>query len=115
MNDMGIEDFDDIAMLYNDYVTECDVLIQEIMHNKLSPSSTEEWIALEKDIHNIKGVSANLYVKNVYEKASDLDHYLKESLYDLPQINQLSLLWQALLEDYVLAKNEIFNFFNERK
>lgn len=113
MTDMGIEDFNDMTLLYYDYISECDELLKQISQ-KLPPQSQNEWIELEKDIHNIKGVSANLYVQNVFEKATILDDFLKQPLDCLPTISQFLPKWQELLVSFEQAKIEIVRFFKQR-
>lgn len=110
MVDMGIDCLDDIALLYHDYLTECDGLLAQILV-QIPPITHQGWVELEQIIHNIKGVSANLYVKNVFEKAIVLDDFLKESLQGLPDMNLFLLLWQEFLAAYSQGKKEILQFF----
>lgn len=111
MSDMGIMEPDDISELYNDYLCECDGLIEQV-NQILSSSLTTEWMELKKIIHNIKGVSANLYVQKVYEKTAVLDAFLNESLQSEYRTEQFSFLWRELFDTYECAKNEILQFFN---
>lgn len=113
MQDMGIDDFDDILSLYQDYIIECGELIDKIQINN-SASTLNEWIDLAKDIHNIKGVSANLYVQEVCEKATCLEHYLKALIDSKPFNHQYIVLCEDLSKSFEDAKNEINHFFNLR-
>lgn len=111
MSDMGITEHDDISELYNDYLSECDGLKEQV-NQILACSFQTEWIELEKIIHNFKGVSANLYVQKVYEKAATLDTFLKEGVQSEYHAKQFSFLWKELLDAYECAKLEILQFFN---
>jgi len=110
MNDMGIDTFDDIGFLYQDYIFECNDLIDEL---DLIMTSTTPSVA-EKMIHNLKGVSANLYVEQVYEISKTLNEYLTNHIEDLVIDQQTLQLWQKVKQTYILTKKELVNYFNSK-
>lgn len=107
MNDMGLDSFDDIGFLYQDYINECDVMINAIDANIETTSASE----LEKQIHNLKGVSANLYVQPVHQIAESLDSYLKDHLHMTITDLEIQSLWTQLRSSYNKATDEIIIFF----
>lgn len=108
MYDMGIDSYEDIGFLYQDYIFECNEITTEI--NQLITSSSIETI--EKRIHNLKGVSANLYVTSVYEQAKVVDALLTAHINE-PQVTpEILEAWQILLDLYKEASLEIVSFFS---
>lgn len=109
MSDMGIDDYKDINSLYQDYIYECNQMIMTVNEN----IKATDCISLEKIIHNIKGVSANLYVKEVYNTAKILDDYLKLciSKEELSINNKILSLWSGLTDTYKLSKKQITDYF----
>lgn len=66
---------DDIAGLFSKYFEEMATDISD-MQKYLSNS---DWYMLERVVHNIKGVSINLNIHDVFEEASEFDVLLKQS------------------------------------
>ncbi|MCX7748774.1 MAG: hypothetical protein N2645_18090 [Clostridia bacterium] len=67
-----------LARLFRNYFTEMaseTVEMENMFHNK-------NWVGLERVIHNIKGVSANLSIHDVYQEAALLDERLKKNMVD---------------------------------
>jgi HPt (histidine-containing phosphotransfer) domain-containing protein len=111
MADMGIDDYEDIASLYQDYIYECNELIDMVeccIHTTTIPE-------LEKIIHNFKGVSGNLYVLPVYELAREIDDLLKSND-DMSIIHQQLLdCWQQVVTLYQQSIDEIKSFFMKQQ
>lgn len=110
--DMGIENMEDIASLFQDYLTESLDLVQQIS-DTVQNGSTVDARALEKIVHNLKGVSANLYVETVYQDASLVDDYLKHSQSLLPVSQEFNRLWDKLRDSYEEARKQIIQYFED--
>lgn len=111
INDMGIDNLEDISSLFKDYISESSSLMEQIKEIiDLSPINTG---ALEKLVHNLKGVSANLYVKNVYYYSSLLDDYLKRTTDSFPISNEFNILWEQLSDSYKKTIPQIKQYFCE--
>ncbi|MBC7959165.1 MAG: hypothetical protein H7X94_04785 [Vallitaleaceae bacterium] len=110
IKDMGIDDPDDIRSLYADYMTQCDEILKGIW-SKMDQNGSPSWIEIEKGIHNLKGVSANLYVAQVQRQAEILDDCLKNLIETGGSSDALILLWEQLCDTYEVAKAEIEQFF----
>lgn len=110
--DMGIEDLDDIQLLYTDYLNESYDLVNNIqaLIEGSSPIHSDE---LERIVHNLKGVSANLYVEPVYKNSVKLDDFLKTHPDTSLSCNEVKPLWQPLLEAYTETRQQIINFFSK--
>lgn len=108
--DMGISNLEDISSLYKDYINESQELIIDIQ-TVIAEASIIQPDILEKLVHNLKGVSANLYVEVVYQNATLLDNFLKEQQWPFPISNDFILLWQQLNESYKEARNQIIQYF----
>jgi HPt (histidine-containing phosphotransfer) domain-containing protein len=107
MSDMGIDDFEDIGFLFQDYIFECNEIVESItsMIDNHSPSD------IEKMVHNLKGVSANLYIKPVYELAKPLNELLTQHK-DLSKVdNNMIQLWHELELVYYNSTKLIVIFF----
>lgn len=63
----------DIMKLYSNYMQEMSSETEE-MRKFLSK---QDWVMLERVVHNIKGVSANLNIQDVYNEAEAFDTLLK--------------------------------------
>jgi HPt (histidine-containing phosphotransfer) domain-containing protein len=65
----------DIAILFLNYITEMKEEIAEMkeLHGQ------QDWFMLERVVHNVKGVSANLGIQDVYEEAQIFDICLKNN------------------------------------
>lgn len=109
LTDMGLDSYEDIGFLYQDYINECNDLVSEINSNFHSV----DIITIEKLIHNLKGVSANLYVQPVYKSAEVLDGYLKEHP-EMPTSNTVMQdMWQHTFRAYNTALDQLVEHFNE--
>jgi HPt (histidine-containing phosphotransfer) domain-containing protein len=65
-----------------------------------------DWYMLERTIHNIKGVSANLSIQDVFEEATVFDDRLKKNMTTDAQMHVQKLI--GLITD---AEAEIRDFF----
>ncbi|MBC7960684.1 MAG: hypothetical protein H7X94_12520 [Vallitaleaceae bacterium] len=110
IKDMGIDDPDDIRSLYTDYMTQCDEILKGIW-SKIDQKGSTSWIEIKKSIHNLKGVSANLYVAQVQKQAEILDDCLKNLIETGGSSDAMLLLWEQLCDTYEVAKAEIEQFF----
>ncbi|MDF2840487.1 MAG: Hpt protein [Clostridia bacterium] len=74
--EIGI-DKESIAELLSIYCSEMKEEIQQVritLHN-------QDWINLQRTVHNIKGVSANLSLQGIFEASAELDSMLKSKNY----------------------------------
>lgn len=110
--DMGIDNLEDISSLYKDYINESYDLVESIQAI-IYQSTVIQPDILEKIVHNLKGVSANLYVEAVYQQAARLDDYLKSQNDTLAVTNELELLWERLYNAYNIACHQITQYFYE--
>lgn len=107
MADMGIDSYDDIGFLYQDYIQECSDLLKDVD----ASLKTTDIHSLEQQIHNLKGVSANLYVQPVFKKAEALNTYLKDHI-EMESVDTfIQSTWYQLKEIYDQATSEIVTFF----
>ncbi|AOY78129.1 Hpt domain-containing protein [Clostridium formicaceticum] len=75
IEEMGIG-AEDLVILYEEYFKEMEeniLLMKELVE-------VENYQALQSVVHNIKGISINLFVKGVYDKAHELDILLKKNI-----------------------------------
>lgn len=94
-----------IADLFENYFKEMAIEIRK-MHEYLAEG---DWYMLQRVVHAIKGVSANLRVHDVYEGAVELDDNLKKKSYeDVPKyvenIEKMILNAEAEVRAYFLSK-----------
>ncbi|MCX7922672.1 MAG: Hpt domain-containing protein [Clostridia bacterium] len=103
-DEIGVE-VRDIVKLFLSYFSEMRDEI-EAMRDCLSRG---DWHMLKRTVHNIKGVSANLNVHDVFKEAEKLDMLLKYSkMDDVPTcVNKIT----KLIDN---AEIEIKRFFNEK-
>lgn len=111
MTDMGLDSYDDIGFLYQDYITECNTMVDSI-DRLMGHGSPNE---IEKLIHNFKGVSANLYVTSVYESAKTLNDLLRDDLNLNHVTPETTAAWIQLHQVYKNAKIEIIQFFEKEQ
>lgn len=76
MEEIGI-DKASIAELLSIYCTE----MSEEMQQVRKALQKQEWTSLQRTIHNIKGVSANLSLQPIFTASSELDSMLKNKNY----------------------------------
>ncbi|PKM93359.1 MAG: hypothetical protein CVU84_16200 [Firmicutes bacterium HGW-Firmicutes-1] len=112
IKDMGIDSLEDIVGLYQDFMDECNQLVLEI--EKSFEENSFDMVFTEKLLHNLKGVSANLYVNEVFEKATILDDLLKTQDKNSYVYKEMFHLWQQVLAAYTVAKVGIINYFLQR-
>lgn len=98
-------DIGDIATLFLNYFYEMKSEIVAIQQHL----SVRNWNMLERVVHNIKGVSANLNVSDVYEEAAVFDILLKQNKTDDADIHV-----QKLARLLTNSEKEIREFFNEK-
>lgn len=90
-------EFRTLVDLYREYFNE---MKSEITEAKRFADSSD-WVMLERTVHNIKGISANLVINDIYEEAKTLDTCLKSNMTEnaaafITQIE--NLLFQAEIE-----------------
>ena len=92
----------DIVKLYSNYIEEMASEIEEMQKFLLK----KDWVMLERVVHNIKGVSANLNIEDVFNEAEAFDNLLKKGVADDSgyYVNNIETLLKA-------AENEIKSFF----
>lgn len=97
-------DLSDIVRLFSNYFTE----MKEELAEMKKYLSSGDWIMLERVVHNVKGVSANLDIKDVYNEAAAFDTLLKINVTDSAEyyINRIDELLQA-------AEEEVGRFFSQ--
>lgn len=89
--------------LFEVYFTEMDECI-ESMYELIAK---KEWIKLQKVVHNVKGISINLGVTDVFDKAVYFDFLMKTN-----NITDADLYIKEITELYNTAKNDIQSYFN---
>lgn len=94
----------DIAILFINYIDEMKSEVKEM--NRFF--SLKDWYMLERTVHNIKGVSVNLGIRDVYEQAEAFDRLLKDGKVDSAAEN-IEKITQILSS----AVKEIKAFFNQ--
>lgn len=68
----------------------------------------KDWNSLERIVHNIKGVSANLNISDVYAEATEFDELLKKNIVENIEV-RIEIL-EALMQN---AETDIRGFFAE--
>ncbi len=104
ISELEIE-LEDAAELYRSYEME----MKEEIEAMEELCSSKDYEKLERVIHNIKGVSANLGINDVYQTAADFDIKLKNGITDSADVNVAYLV--------LMIKNsieEIKVFFNNK-
>ena len=76
MNEIGI-DMDSVIELLNLYCMEMTAEMQQVRIQ----TKAQNWAALQKTVHNIKGVSANLYLQDMFAVSEEVDLRLKKNNY----------------------------------
>jgi len=97
-------DLEDILGLYASYFEEMNSSITELETN----NSQENWAMLQRAIHNIKGVSANLRIEDVFVEAEKLDHLLKANSY-----SEAGDYIKSIIKLIEKAEQDVKNYFNE--
>jgi len=64
---------DDMFEIFNAYFIEVNDIILSLRYSRLK----NDWIGFQKSLHNIKGISINLKILNIYETATILDKLIK--------------------------------------
>ena len=100
--EVGIES---IVGLYSSYIEE---MKEEMEEMKLCLDKSD-WTMLERIVHNIKGVSVNLSIMDVFSEAEEFDVLLKKNATSDSSNYVLKLI--SLITD---AEFEIKRFFNEK-
>jgi len=102
----GLEvDIESISGLFSEYINEMKSEVIE-MRTFLEKS---DWYMLQRIVHNVKGVSANLNVHDVFNEAEKLDLLLKNG-----QTEEAKGLVDSITELLESAEIEIKNFFSLR-
>lgn len=98
-------DMASIAELYSSYFSE----MKEETAAMESFLAKNDWYMLERVVHNVKGVSANLNVSDVFEEARILDEMLKKNISDNAE-HHVEKIIKRLLD----SELEIRKYFMER-
>ena len=98
-------ELESIVGLYTSYIEE---MKEEILEMTTYLEKTD-WTMLERVIHNIKGVSANLCIMDVFSEAEKFDLLLKKNI-TLDCDKHITKLINLIRDSEV----EIKSFFNER-
>ena len=97
-------DISDIAVLFLNYIGE----MKEEVGSIQDFLSKKDWNMLQRVVHNIKGVSANLHIDDVYKAAAEFDADLKHQKTQRAEDHAKRLT--GLLKG---AEDEIRKFFSE--
>ena len=65
--------YEDITDLYISYIDEIDSHCEKLLEIYYK----KDFIGLKNEIHNVKGVAANLLIKDVFDEASSFEKLLK--------------------------------------
>jgi HPt (histidine-containing phosphotransfer) domain-containing protein len=96
---------DSIVGLYESFIVEMKEEIEEMkIHLEKS-----DWIMLERVIHNIKGVSANLCILDIFSEAEKFDSLLKKN-----ETSDASIYVNKLIALINASETEIKGFFLEK-
>lgn len=99
-------EIEDISVLFSKFFIEMKDNISS-MKNHLSK---KDWNMLERVVHNIKGVSINLNIMDVYEEAAEFDVLLKSNSTEDADIHVNKLV--ELLNDSEIEIRRIFSEMN---
>lgn len=99
--DIGVP-YEDIASLFSEYFSEMKDNIQECKTLYIN----RDWMKLEREVHNMKGISVNLNVTDVYNTCTTLDYQLRTYQYENINTNL-----EKIYELYNAAENDIREFF----
>jgi hypothetical protein len=102
--DLGL-DISEVSELYSELINELNLSISnlEIFMNK------KDLINIYKVIHNMKGLSGNYRLTDIYKETSKINYYLKDNNY-----NNLELDLNNLFIIIRMAEKEIRNFFKQQ-
>ncbi|HEX3028639.1 MAG TPA: Hpt domain-containing protein [Clostridia bacterium] len=98
-------DLESISGLFREYFNEMRSEISE-MNVFLE---TSDWNMLQRTVHNVKGVSANLNLNDVFEEAEKLDLQLKNG-----QVSESGIHVARIAELIAGAEKYIKEFFSEK-
>ena len=97
-------ELESIVDLYSSYIQE----MKEEMTELNAYLEKADWTMLERVVHNIKGVSVNLNIMDVYEEAEKFDVLLKKNI-----TSDSHLCVGKLIKLINESEIEIIKFFNE--
>lgn len=98
-------DLQALVPLYQSYITEMSEETSEMNRYLLG----KDWNMLQRTIHNIKGVSANLKIDDVYRESEIFDSRLKKDIIESAE------KYVEVISDLVkAAEKEIRAFFSDR-
>jgi hypothetical protein len=102
--DLGLN-INEVSELYNELISELNLVRSnlEILMNK------KDIIDIQKAIHNLKGLSGNYRLTNIYKETSKINDYLKDNNYNNLEsdLNNLFIIIHT-------AEKEIKNFFKQQ-
>lgn len=96
--------YSDVVPLYESYFNEMREEISEL----LNYLSERDWEMLKRTVHNIKGVSANLRINDVYVAALEYESILKAEAYD-----KAGMFINSILELVNDAEHDVREFFDD--
>lgn len=104
VDDLGV-DICDIAELYRTFFIE----MQDEINSLNTALQKNDYESLRQIVHNIKGVSSNLCICDVYDETAKFDIKLKQNITDNADIHI-----QNIIELIGSAKLEISEFFKQK-
>lgn len=102
--DIGVS-YEDIYSLYLEYFSEMKGNIQECK----ALCESKAWDRLEREVHNMKGISINLNITDVYTACNTLDYQLRTGEYG-SAFKNLDYIYKL----FDKAENDIKEFFKLR-
>ncbi|WP_026885184.1 hypothetical protein [Clostridium beijerinckii] len=103
-NDLGLN-LQQVSELYAELINEFNLALSELKVSMIEKDLRN----IQKIIHNLKGVSGNYRITDIYEETTKINNLLKSNNY-----NNLELDLNSLLTVSNLALKKIKSFFYER-
>lgn len=97
---------DDIVPLFSSYYTE----MREELVNMLACLSKSDWDMLRRIVHNVKGVSANLRIEDVFNTCVEFEDKLKDG--NSVQADKYINLLLEIMNDSEHSVRSYFQKFN---
>lgn len=103
VDELGI-DSEQAASLYKEFIHELELQLSEIKAHFIA----EDYKKLQASIHNVKGVSSNFRIEDLYNLATDINYNLKDEDY-----TNLDTYIQVLVKVIEATQTEIRRTFGE--
>ena len=103
-NDLGLN-LQQVSELYAELINEFSLALSELRVSMIE----SDLASIKKTIHNLKGVSGNYRITDIYEETTKINDLLKNSNY-----NNLELDLNNLITVSDIALEEIKSFFYQR-